>query len=77
MGRRYGPLLYIIWLQLVANVLPVLQEIEEENATWTESRERNPKHEESTPLISQAANLPAKPEEPPKPTKSKGPTGFY
>ncbi|TVY43350.1 hypothetical protein LSUB1_G002515 [Lachnellula subtilissima] len=55
----------------------VLQEIEEEDAAWIESRKRNPRQEESIPPTSQAANIPAKPEEPPKPTKSKGPTGFY
>jgi len=55
----------------------VLQEIEEEDAAWEESRKRNPKQEESSSSTSQTANMPAKPEEPSKPTKSKGPTGFY
>ncbi|TVY17120.1 hypothetical protein LARI1_G004906 [Lachnellula arida] len=58
----------------------VLQEIEEEDAAWEESRKRTPKQEESTTSTLSAlqpANIPAKPEEPSKPTNSKGPTGFY
>ncbi|TVY47550.1 hypothetical protein LOCC1_G002573 [Lachnellula occidentalis] len=55
----------------------VLQEIEEEDAAWEESRKRNSKQEESISSTSQPANISAKAEEPPKPTKSKGPTGFY
>jgi hypothetical protein len=54
----------------------VLQEIEEEDAQWEESRKKKAKKEE--PSSAQATVTPDKTEEPhSKPTKSNAPAGFY
>jgi hypothetical protein len=77
MGRRYGPLA-LCFLNQLSNVISVLQEIEEEDAAWEESRKRKPKQEESISSTPQPANKPEKSEEQPsKSTKGNGPAGFY
>ena len=62
--------------QISSNMIPVLQEIEEEDAAWEESRKRKPKQEESISSTSQPANTPERLEDS-KPTKGNGPVGFY